>query len=225
MPKPLNWPAAGKRFAKYAPVVTYVEAQLPQVPEPWVLEHAQRDAAWPVIDAGATDDDIVLICDLDEIPSPSLLERARSGKLPQVCSVRMATYIHNLNFRVPEEHLPPTCVVATAGYIRKHGGGLAAIRDRRDQYPVIEDGGWHFSWFGGPEAAKEKLETATCHTELLTNGEGDLIADGTRYRSTENGGGLPVTEVEVDDTYPQWIRDGKCPQAWYKPRELAEVPA
>ena len=58
-----------------------------------------------------------------------------------------------------------TCVIATAGYIRRNGGSLAAIRDRRDLYPVEDSGGWHFSWTGGPEAAKRKLETATCHTE------------------------------------------------------------
>jgi glycosyltransferase involved in cell wall biosynthesis len=225
VPKPLCWPAAGKRFAKYAARVTYVEASLPDVPEPWVREHAQRDAAWPVIDAEASDDDIVLICDVDEIPSKSLLERARRGELPEVCSVRMRTFIHAVDWEVPQEVLPPTCVVATAGYIRAHGGSLAAIRDRRDQYPVVEDGGWHFSWQGGPEAAREKLETATCHTELLTNGEGDLIADGTRYRTAENGGGLPVVPVDVDETWPAWIREKRCPPEWFRPREMAEVTA
>jgi glycosyltransferase involved in cell wall biosynthesis len=222
--KPLYWPAAGKRFARYARNVDYVEAQLPQVPEPWVLEHAQRDAAWPLIDAQADDDDIVLICDVDEIPAPSLLEKARAGKLPQVCSVRMRTFIHAVDWEVPQEVLPPTCVIATAGYIRKNGGSLAAIRDRRDQYPEIPDGGWHFSWQGGPEAAREKLLTMTCHTELLTNGEGDLIADGTRYRTSENGGGLPVVPVDVDQTWPAWIREHRCPVAWFRPREDAAVP-
>ena len=225
VPKPLHWPAAGKRFAKYAPVVTYVEAQLPQVPEPWVLEHAQRDAAWPVIDAGATDDDIVLICDLDEIPSPSLIERARKGKLPQVCSVRMKVYLHAVDWRVPDDQVPPQAVIATAGYIRRNGGSLAAIRDRRDSYPVIEDGGWHFSWQGGPEAAKEKLETATCHTELLGTEEGELIGSGERWRSGgQSAGHLPVIPVDVDETWPQWIVQRRCPAAWFRPRG-ALVPA
>ena len=137
----------------------------------------------------------------------------------------MRVFIHAVDWEVPPEHVPPQCVIATAGYIRRNGGSLAAIRDRRDQYPVIEDGGWHFSWQGGPEAAKDKLLTATCHTELLTNGEGDLIADGTRYRTAENGGGLPVVPVDVDETWPEWIRARKCPAAWFRPRETAEVPA
>ena len=225
VPKPMCWPQAGKRFARWSRNVGYVEAALPEVPEPWVREHAQRDAAWPAIDAEAADDDIVLIGDLDEIPSRSLIERARAGKLPEVCAVRMRVFIHCVDWEVPAGHVPPQCVIATAGYIRRNGGSLAAIRDRRDSYPVIEDGGWHFSWQGGPAAAKDKLLTATCHTELLDNGEGDLIADGTRYRSAEDGGGLPVVPVDVDETWPAWIRDRRCPEIWFRPRETAEVPA
>ena len=167
---------------------------------------------------------MVLIGDVDEIPSRELLEAAAAGELPEVCAVRMRTFLHAVDWEVPQELVPPQCVIATARYIREHGGSLAAVRDARLTYPVVADGGWHFSWIGGPAAAKEKLETATCHTELLTNGEGDLIADGTRYRTAENGGGLPVVPVEVDETWPDWIREHRCPE-WFRPRETAEVPA
>lgn len=221
--KPLHYAENQVRFAPWADRITHVVADLPASDNPWVREHAQRDAALPALTG--SDDDLVLICDVDEIPSRSLLERARAGELPEVCSVRMRTFIHAVDWEVPQEVLPPTCVVATAAYIRAHGGSLAAIRDRRDSYPVVEDGGWHFSWQGGPEAAREKLETATCHTELLENGEGDLIADGTRYRTAENGGGLPVVPVDVDETWPAWIRERKCPPEWFRPREMAQVTA
>ena len=38
-------------------MIYHVIAPLPDAPNPWVSEHAQRDAAWPVIDAEANDDD------------------------------------------------------------------------------------------------------------------------------------------------------------------------
>ena len=236
VPKDLCWPKTGKRFARYARDVTFVTADLnPDVeslPDPearrkaaWANEHAQRDAAWPVIDAEASDHDYVLICDLDEIPSREVLEKARRGELPEVCALRMNVTIHAVDWLVPAGRVPPQAVIATAGFIRRRGGSLAAVRDRRLEYPVIENAGWHFSWIGGPEAAREKLETATCHTELLTNGEGPLIADGTRYRTAENGGGLPVVPVDVDETWPKWIAERKCPPEWFRPREEAAVPA
>lgn len=225
VPKPLHYASAGKSLARYASRIVPVVAELPGAEDPWVNEHAQRDAAWAQVDKVASDRDWVLICDVDEIPSPSLLARLRSGQMPgdEVAAVRMKVFIHHARFRVPDEYVPPQCVVATAGYIRRHGGSLAAVRDGRASYPVIEDGGWHFSWFGGPDAAREKLETATCHTELLTNGEGDLIADGTRYYTTETGGGLPVIPVEIGEDLPAAFRDGKVPAVWLGPE--VTVPA
>lgn len=224
VPKQLSYLKAGKRFARYAPKITHVVTTLPGHEDPWVNEHAQRDAAWPVINEQAADHDWVIISDVDEIPSQSLLRHLRAANLPaDAMAVRMRVFIHHARFEVPQDRVPPQCVVATAGYIRQHGGSLAAVRDARDSYPVIGDGGWHFSWFGGPEAAREKLETATCHTELLTNGEGPLIADGTRYYTTHDGGGLPVVEVEIDDSLPAWFRDGKVPAAWLGPQVLAEL--
>jgi glycosyltransferase involved in cell wall biosynthesis len=223
--KPLYYRDSQGRFEAHASRITAVTVPLADAGgSPWENEHAQRDAAWPVIDAEAADDDIVLICDVDEIPSPSLLERAKAGELPEVCSVRTRTFLHAVDWEVPPFLVPPAYVVATAGYIRAHGGSLAAIRDSRNEYPVVTDGGWHFSWTGGPSAAAEKLATATCHTELLGTGEGDLIADGTRYRDgTAGREGLPVKAAEVDETWPEWITSHQCPPEWFRPKDWSDT--
>jgi hypothetical protein len=68
-----------------------------------------------------------------------------------------------------------------------------------------------------------KLETATCHTELLTNGEGALIADGTRYRTAQNGGGLPVVARDVDAGWPEFITSHRCPPEWFRPKDLSDT--
>ena len=49
IPKPLHYLENEARFASYA--VDHVVAPLPDDLNPWVREHAQRNAAWPVIDA------------------------------------------------------------------------------------------------------------------------------------------------------------------------------
>lgn len=204
--------------------VTYVTAELDPAGEPWVNEHAQRDAAWAVIDAEADDSDVVLITDLDEILSPALLKAARAGQLPEVCSVRLKVALHAVDLLVPDDLVPPQCVIATAGYIRRHGGSLAAVRDKRHLYQVIPDGGWHFSWLGTPAEQAEKLDTATCHTELLGTPEADLIRSGAR-RAGEHRGGLPVVPVSVDDSWPEWVRYGRAPASWYQPRAIPVVPS
>lgn len=214
-PKPMYFAENAGRFRRWSGSVSYVAASLPPGAGPWARLRAQRNAAWPVIDRAAADDDVVLITDVDELPSPGLL--AWSGR--DVAAVMMRTFLFAADWESCSP-LPPTCVVARAGYLRRRaaaGHGLAEVRDARAGYEVLPDGGWHLSWMGGPDMQRSKLETATCHTELLASPEGELIRSGARYRSAESGGGLPVVPAEVDETFPRYIRE-RCPASWLRPR-------
>lgn len=221
VPKPLYWQQRQDEFAQWADRILYIAVDLPQ-PYPWAREHAQRNAAWPAINGRARNEDTVLISDLDEIPSPALLDWAG----PDVAAVRMRTCLFAVDWEVPQEHLPPQCVIAEAGWLRRQAAGgrlLAEVRDARHMYPVLEGGGTHLSWIGGPDAQREKLETATCHTELLGTVEGDLIAAGERWRSSEDGGGLPVVAVDVNESWPAYVYERRCPASWFRPREAASA--
>ena len=212
VPKPLHYRESRRLGRRVISLVT----GFPDGAGGWANEHFQRDAAWPAINSVAADTDIVLICDLDEIPSPALL--AWNG--PAVTAVCMRTFLFAVDWEVDSPWA--TCVAATAGYLRQRGGSLAAVRDGRDRYPVLQDGGWHFSWLGGPEKQKEKLETASLHQpEIDARPEGAMIRDGTRYRTSENGGGLAVRPVDVDETWPGPVVKRDCPESWFRPRETA----
>ena len=216
--KPLHYQENPRYWAKWADrIIPVVARDLPLgADDNWPREHAQRNAAWPVIAEHAADDDVVLIADLDEFPSPPALEWRGPG---DIVSLHMRTAMFAVDREVPVHLLPPTAVMAKAGWLRRNGGDLAGVRDRRGSWPVLQNAGWHLSWIGGPDAQRRKLETSTCHTELLNSPEGALIASGERWRSTGNGGGLPVADVEVDESWPLWIRERKCPAEWFRPRE------
>lgn len=216
VPKPLHF---AENSAKVSAVGTiqHVVVSLPDAADPWVLEHAQRDAAWPVIDAQAADSDWVLISDLDEIPYPRLLYHMLINDLLNPVAIRMRVFIHAVDWEVPQEHLPPQCVAATVGYIRSHGGSLANVRDARADYVEASPCGWHFSWLGTPGAQAAKLRDKTCHTEILGTPEADLIASGERYRTGKDAGGLPVIPVTVDETWPAMIRERRVPAEWFRP--------
>jgi hypothetical protein len=222
IPKPLHYAENEDRYSRWAGRIDHVVADLPDDPDPWVREHAQRNAAWAVIDAGAGDYDWVIIGDCDEIPRPFPGLILTDGT-PEVLAARMRTFLYAVDWEAADQaSLPPTQVVATVRYVRAHDGDLAGIRDRRADYPEMFDFGWHFGWLGGPGRQREKLETATCHTELLGTDEGRLIADGTRWREqTTSGAGLHTVPVEVDDSWPAMIRERRCPPEWFRPREAA----
>jgi hypothetical protein len=189
----------------------------PDPAAPWVNEHHQRNQAWAYIDARAGGDDWVLICDVDEIPSPQLLA-APPGI---VVSVPMRTFLFAVDWEAARP-LPPTCVAARVWWLRKQaasGSYLAEVRDRRDDYPLFDGfGGWHFSWCGGPAAQAEKLDTATCHTEILQTEEAALIRSGARWATSQDGGGLPVRAVTVGRaSHPAYIAERRCPPEWFRP--------
>ena len=67
-PKPLHYMDNRERFAPWADRIIHITADLPMHPDPWVREHSQRDAALRGL-ADADPGDMVLIADVDEIPS------------------------------------------------------------------------------------------------------------------------------------------------------------
>jgi hypothetical protein len=226
VPKPLNFPA---RDLADDPEWRHVVDDFEPDPDHWVLEHHQRNAAWKVIDAEAADYDVVLICDLDEIPNEDMLHLADQwGKDGPgwPLAIPMRTFLFAVDWEV-KVRVPPPCVIAPVRYLRQRaarGEFLAEVRDDRSRYPEFGgNGGWHFSWVGGPERQKAKLETATCHTEILATPEADLIRSGARWRSQEDGGGLPVVPVDVDETWPAYVHERRCPPEWFRPRGAEEA--
>ena len=218
--KPLVFEENKARFARYE-IIPRVDHWEPDLAAPWNNEHHQRNMAWEPIGALADDDDIVLICDVDEIPSSELLAFLAADKnVRNVMSVWMRTFLFAVDWEAAGP-LPPTCVLGRVSYLRMCAGSgeyIAQIRDKRADYTVFERGGWHFSWLGGPEAQAAKLRTATCHTEIFNTPEAALIESGDRWRHADGGGGIAVAGVDVDDSWPAYITERRCPQNWFRPR-------
>ena len=212
-PKPLHFAENRDRFTKWADRIRHVVVtDLPDHPDPWVREHAQRDAALGAI-PDARDDDLLLIADVDEIPAPALFEVAAASRLPAALEQQVTA------FAVDWLHVPElTGVITTAGHARQ-AGSLAAIRDARGSYPVIRNAGWHFSWLGGAEASLEKLDSF-CHLEAR-----QIVHDGITSGDFIERGLWNVAQlkpVDVDETWPAMIRERRCPRDWFRPRPGSE---
>lgn len=215
--KPLYYQENKHLFSKWNHKIISVTAEIPDL-APWEREHHQRHQAWQAIENDLQDDDLVLLCDVDEIPSEQAL--AWSGNIAAVTMMKVCIYAIDWQMLQPD----PTAVIVRGKYLRSNirkGKTLGQIRDERSTYQPIEDGGWHFSWLGGPKAMTEKLDTATCHTEIYSTPQEELIRSGYRYRAADgdSGGGVPLKAVEIDDTYPAFVREHRCPASWFRPRE------
>lgn len=210
-PKPLHVRDNFARFDAWKDRIRLVTATgLPESVDAWDREHAQREFFWEGLH-DADPDDIVLQSDLDEIPTALAARHVRPRGLVRF---RQTLYCFAIDWLHPDPWWG-----TVAGRVRD----VTRFGDMRDArcgfQPEIPDAGWHFSWLGGPALAEQKLDSF-CHPEVADLGWRERLAECYETgRHLDNGRvGTPLIPVDVDDTYPRWIREGHAPKSWYRPR-------
>ena len=137
----------------------------PNVPKngtQWLREFYQKEQIKRGL-IGANDDDFIFISDLDEIWDPNLnLDLTFNGNY----RLNQKVYTYYLNNRSSENWY------GTVGTKYKNIKDYSINHVRtpnRNEYQIVNDGGWHFTFQGGEEAIKKKIE-AYSHQEKNNNG-------------------------------------------------------
>lgn len=239
-PKPYHLTENLDRFARWKDKLIVVQATgLPTVEDdddPWARELAQRGFVFDGLDQlDLHADDIILHGDIDEIPTALHVRNVR----PQAgWFVSFEQRMHC--FAVDWLHPDPWYGTVAARWetVRNLGDNVnafARMRDRRNRHlwepghpdgswvewrnnpaHVLRDAGWHLSWLGGQEAAFKKLRSF-CHPEVADRIEEGLTVD-LFMREGWHVDGRKMRPVEIDESWPRWIREGHAPQAWFRPR-------
>lgn len=211
-PKPYHLTENLARFDAWRDRLIVVRASgLPTAaddPDPWAREHAQREHAWTGLQAcNAQPEDVVLHGDLDEIPTTLVVRNLR----PQgMVALEQTLYCFAVDWLHPEKWRGT--VAARVGQVASFG----QMRDSRNIAKAIPNAGWHLSWLGTTGDNLAKLN-AFCHPEIAGRTLEGLTAD--RFRSDGwHVDGKKLIPVDVDHTWPRWIRDGHAPASWYRPR-------
>lgn len=206
-PKALHYKANLHRFSRWSHKIIHVIADLPSTDDPWQKEYAQRDAMNEVI-ASLQEDAIILNGDVDEIPFPSTLTRDDN---PEAWAIDYDWYSMAVDWRMADS--APCTVVATKEHAVRWG--MAEMRRQRLSLP-LRSGGWHFTWLGGAEMIAAKA-AAFSHTESSVQ---DYVRDmGERlYTEGYHVLGEKLIPVDVDDSFPRYVRARHCPETWFRPR-------
>lgn len=211
-PKPFHISENIDRFERWSDRLVVVKAKgLPPKtlnPDPWAREHAQREFVGKALhEHGAEPDDVVLHGDLDEIPTEVA---ARNVRPSGMVAFDMACYSMAVDWQHPQRWR------GTVAAKVKNIGTFGAMRDARNFAPAIPAAGWHLGWLGGQEAQLRKLG-AFCHPEIA---ERTLSGIEENWFLTEGWhvDGQKLIPVDVDRSWPRWIRERKCPESWFRPR-------
>jgi len=150
-------------------------------------------------------DDIILTSDTDEIFNPVKVKEVIDNFDPnQVYNFRNRNYIFYFNLVNGEPWLGGHLLTCKKLQTEV---GLCELKMRRRGI-FIEDGGWHFSYMGGTDAVKEKLD-ALDDPELQHN-KGDIrtimancISKGIDLYGKKFG----MWKVPIDSSFPKYIVD------------------
>jgi len=128
--------------------------------EQWNNEIHQRNEikkGLEFLDLFLTNDDILIISDLDEIPDTSMLRYLKeNNKQTGYSALAMDFYYYNLNCKIQNEKWYSARII-NYGLFKNLNLSCNEVRMSTPEN-VIENGGWHLSYFGDGEFIKNKLQ-------------------------------------------------------------------
>jgi beta-1,4-mannosyl-glycoprotein beta-1,4-N-acetylglucosaminyltransferase len=101
-----------------------------------------------------SDDDLIMISDLDEIPNPDFVDKIKNENLYNTCLLQDCFYYY-INL-LAHTNWYGNYVVR---YSDTKGVSLTHLKNKRVNFNKIENGGWHFSFMGGKDRVIKKLES------------------------------------------------------------------
>ena len=152
------------KFQKWADKIIHLKIEFPKHLDVWGREKYQRNSFMPVLySLGLSNDDIVIISDLDEIPDSSTVNYIKTSyPMKGLFKLEMDHYWASIYNKLisPEKWYHPKIV--DWGTLK----GRTPDECRLDfNCQWWEKGGWHLSYFGGPEVIINKINS-TAHQEL-----------------------------------------------------------
>lgn len=190
-----------KEFERWGDKIDYTIVQDLQPPwtsrdDSWPRENYHRNLLKaPIMRLSQRADDIIMISDADEIPRPEMIPTDLRGSI----ALGQDFFYYNVNTFKGEWH---GTVVTTRGQLEQND--VQYFRNRRDNLPVIKNGGWHLSYFGGIEHIRHKVSNFAhakddiCH--LIQYRTDEELKDSIRNRrDIYNRPNEPVADERTSD--------------------------
>lgn len=236
-PKPFYFEEDRGRFSEFLDRIEYVK--IDRFPDccktAWARENWQRNAIAKGL-VGCSDDDSILISDLDEIPNPEKV-RGLVGK-PGVMAFRQNYYSFYLNYRSVRDFR--WCGTRMLSYrdflhcfddvdvydneilVRDVNDGTTASKIRCRRLPrgrggehVISNGGWHFTCLGGAEAVLAKMRAVVPHHDFNPDNPNLTVERVAELIERGRGPALKMNcfAAPIDDSFPKYIRENQAKYA------------
>lgn len=211
-PKPLYYLDNKERFLEFSDKIIHVVVdEFPEYTNAWDYEKHQRNAIARGL-KNCHPKDTVIISDVDEFPSKDAIAKYKDTEEPVILIQKFFYYYLNClcchRFGIRRRRWLGSCILpfsklSSADEIRANGRSKA-------MYKKIKNGGWHFSYLGGTEMIRHKIQSFShqeYNDEKYTNTEKleEVIKNGRDLFGRNN----TFRTLEIDATFPEYIHNNQ----------------
>ena len=190
-----------ERYSRWSSrLVHIVVDEWPEYENQWTYEHYQRNCILRGLKE-CKDSDVIIICDVDEIPNPNAIRKAIKilGRKDEILNIKMYRYMFFYNYLCYTEPywFSHPKIFKYGQFKKKHssfssdygqdGFGVATTPDQircLQEYSKSVWGGWHFSTVGDKEAIQKTISTLAVADEYFESGNWEIESI---KRALENG--------------------------------------
>jgi beta-1,4-mannosyl-glycoprotein beta-1,4-N-acetylglucosaminyltransferase len=206
------------RFAEFADKIVLVtldklEPQCMDRTTGRLREAYQRNMLMPTIAALAAPNDVISFGDCDEIPRMSAVREAIPQLERGIHRLKQRSFYYHVNALVDYGHdFASRARIGLWKDVEACGTMYAFRMYQKDTCTAVENGGWHFGYFGSVDSIKQKVASLSPFlSEYKLFGDGQLLKDiiagkDLHHRRCE----MPETFIECasdDQTLPQYLLD------------------
>jgi beta-1,4-mannosyl-glycoprotein beta-1,4-N-acetylglucosaminyltransferase len=215
--KPLYYKENAERFTQWKDKIIYATPHIPH-DGAWACERHHRDALGDLVKAqGFLGTDTLSYSDMDEIPNPDILKIY----CPDwgLCNLRQYTFYYNFNHLMnyggrswSRARIGPVQALYDFGTDEFRGGK----RDMDPNFPSLENGGWHCSYFGSSLNRVRGKVNAFSHDDMapIINNESD------RQLASDISNGVDLFHRDGVGNAQHWdINDSRLPSYFLENQE------
>ncbi len=215
--KPLNFQKNKHRFEKFLHKIIHVIVdEYPEINGDWVIENHQRNAILNGL-KDCKDDDIVLISDCDEIPSPNAVLYNKDK--PGLKIFEQTMYYYYLNLKASSKWISGTRMLFykdlkngfdnidnySKTVIKELNIGTTPQKVRHiNEGLILKNAGWHFTYIGGVDMITKKVKAYSHFREVGKINEFKIEKDIRRGNARFNSD-MFLIPVSIDKSFPEFV--------------------
>ena len=215
-PKPLHFNENKERFSKFLHKIDHIIIDdYPEFESPWTYEYHQRNSIAQGF-KNCEPDDIIMISDIDEIPNPAAIN---VNKIKGFTALEQLVFYFYVNFIPVASPLWHGTLISPYSVYQAFPHSTCSLRRLTNKkiihkIKIIKNGGWHFTFLGGVEAVKRKIEAYShqefnkpefIDNELLEKN----IKTGKFHLFKTDNKEMLLKAVHLDDKFPKYLTDNK----------------